>query len=135
MQVGTITVYSTEPRVSATEANVAPDVLPRITAQKVKFSIKDFFSKCGQIRRKLRFWSHILKKSLMENFIFCTVNHKHCNNNSEAELSYKDSAYPAAILEKNIAIVYELSCTEERIYFFLSPDQTGKQRQSNGTVG
>ena len=25
------------------------------TAQKMKFSIKDFFSKCEQIRRKLRF--------------------------------------------------------------------------------
>ena len=41
------------------------------TAQKAKFSIKDFFSKCDQIRRKLRIWSHLLQKSLMENFIFC----------------------------------------------------------------
>ena len=44
-----------------------------ITRQKMKFSIKDFFSKCHQIRRKLRIWSHLLKKSLIENFIFCTV--------------------------------------------------------------
>ena len=36
----------------------------------MKFSIKDFFSKCDQIRRKLRIWSHLRKKSLMENFIF-----------------------------------------------------------------
>ena len=43
------------------------------TAQKMKFSIKDFFSKCDQIRRKLRISSHLLKKSLMENFIFCVV--------------------------------------------------------------
>ena len=43
------------------------------TAQKMKFSIKDFFSKCDQIRKKLRIWSHLLKKSLMENFIFCAV--------------------------------------------------------------
>ena len=42
-------------------------------AQKMKFSIKDFFSKLNQIRRKLRILSHILKKSLMENFIFCAV--------------------------------------------------------------
>ena len=42
-----------------------------LTAQKAKFSIKDFFSKCDQIRRKLRIWSHLLQKSLMENFIFC----------------------------------------------------------------
>ena len=45
-----------------------------ITAQKMKFSINDFFSKCDQIRMKLRIWSHLLKKSLMENFIFCAVN-------------------------------------------------------------
>ena len=43
------------------------------TAEKMKFSIKDFFSKCDQIRRKLRIWSHLLKKSLMENFIICVV--------------------------------------------------------------
>ena len=43
---------------------------PGNTQQKMKFSIKDFFSKCDQIRRKLRIWSHLLKKSLMENFIF-----------------------------------------------------------------
>ena len=34
----------------------------------MKFSIKDFFSKCDQIRRKLLIPSHLLKKSLMENF-------------------------------------------------------------------
>ena len=42
-------------------------------AQKMKFSIKDFFSKCHQIHRKLRIWSHLLKKSLMENFNFYAV--------------------------------------------------------------
>ena len=44
-----------------------------ITAQKMKFSIKNFFSKCDQIRRKLQIWSHLLKKSLMENLFFCGV--------------------------------------------------------------
>ena len=39
----------------------------------MKFSIKDFLSKCDQIRSFLRIWSHLLKKSLMENFIFCAV--------------------------------------------------------------
>ena len=37
----------------------------------MKFSIKDFCSKCDQIHRKLQIWS--LKKSLMENFIFFVV--------------------------------------------------------------
>ena len=39
----------------------------------MKFFIKDFFDKCDQIRRQLRIWSRLLKKSLMENFIFCAV--------------------------------------------------------------
>ena len=43
------------------------------TTQNIKFSINDFFSKSDQIRRKLRNWSSLLKKYLMENFIFFTV--------------------------------------------------------------
>ena len=43
------------------------------TAQKMKFFIKDFVSKCDQICSFLRIWSHLLKKSLMENFIVCAV--------------------------------------------------------------
>ena len=44
-----------------------------LQCKKMKFSIKDFFSKHDQIRSLLRIWSHLLKKSLMENFIFCVV--------------------------------------------------------------
>ena len=40
---------------------------------KMKFSIKDFFSKCDQIGSFLRISSQLLKKSLMENFVSCTV--------------------------------------------------------------
>ena len=43
------------------------------TAQKMKFPIKNFFSKCDQIPSFLWIWPHLLKKSLMENFIFCVV--------------------------------------------------------------
>ena len=39
----------------------------------MKSSIKNFSSKSDQIRKKLRIWSHLMKKSLMQNFIFCTV--------------------------------------------------------------
>ena len=45
---------------------------------KIKFSIKDFFSKCDQFRRELRIRSHLLKKFLMENFIFCAVVERLC---------------------------------------------------------
>ena len=43
------------------------------STQKMKFFIKDFFSKCDQSRRKLRIWTHLLEKPLMENFISCAV--------------------------------------------------------------
>ena len=51
---------------------------------KMKFSIEDFFSKCDQIRKELRIWSHLLKKSLMENFVqysqyFLSVNFCLCS--------------------------------------------------------
>ena len=43
------------------------------TARKMKFSMKDFFSKCSQIHRKLWIWSNLLKEFLMGNFISCSV--------------------------------------------------------------
>ena len=36
----------------------------------MKFFIEDFFTKCDQIHKKLRIWSHLPKKSLMKNYIF-----------------------------------------------------------------
>ena len=69
--------------------------------KKMKFSIKDFFSKCDQIRRKLRIWSHLLKKSLMENFIFCAVMSGvvvakgHAYLNKPADFSFYFSFYPS----------------------------------------
>ena len=65
------------------------------TAQKIKFSIKDFFSICGQIRSFLRIWSHLLKKSLMENFIFCAMSLRYL---IEAELKpYADSRFESRL--------------------------------------
>ena len=43
------------------------------TAQKMNFSIKDFFSRCNQICSFLQIWSYLLKKSLMEKWIFCAM--------------------------------------------------------------
>ena len=40
------------------------------TVQKMQFSIKSFSSKCDRSHRNLRNWSHLLKKSLLKNFIF-----------------------------------------------------------------
>ena len=64
--------------ISAPESSCCPSlaitVLVDIIAhKKMKFSIKVFFSKCDEIRSFLCVWSHLLKKSLMENFIFRAV--------------------------------------------------------------
>ena len=40
----------------------------------MKFSLKDFFSKCDQIRKKLLIWPHLLKKYSVENLIFLQWN-------------------------------------------------------------
>ena len=42
------------------------------TAQKIKLSNENFFSKCDQLQRRLPTSSNSLKKYLMENFI-CAV--------------------------------------------------------------
>ena len=47
-----------------------PCFITTCTRQKMKFSIKDFFSKYNQIHSFLQIRSHLLKKFLMENFIF-----------------------------------------------------------------
>ena len=44
-------------------------IVPTIE-QKMKFSIKEFCSKCDQIRSSRRISSHLLKKPLAENLIF-----------------------------------------------------------------
>ena len=43
------------------------------TTQKMKFFINGFFSKCDEIRSLMEISSYLLKKSLIENFIFCAV--------------------------------------------------------------
>ena len=52
-------------------------LLKKITTQKMKFSITDFFSKCNRI------WSHLLRKSLMENLFFCPMNHSNDQNEDQ----------------------------------------------------
>ena len=50
----------------------------RYATQKTKFSVRDLLSKCDQIRSFLRTWPHLLKKSLMDNFIFCAAIDRYC---------------------------------------------------------
>ena len=50
-----------------------PEFITKNNAQKMNLLVKDSFSKCEQILKKLRIYSHLLKKFLTENFIFCAV--------------------------------------------------------------
>ena len=84
-------------------------------AQKMKLSIKDFFSKCDQIRRFLYRRSHLLTKSLIENFIFlcsvtfyrakyslCFYNHhkqKHCTNKLDHTQNVTEKLLPDLFLK------------------------------------
>ena len=45
-----------------------------VTAQKMMFFYKDFFRKCNQIRNFPRIWSHLLKKTIIKNFILRALN-------------------------------------------------------------
>ena len=56
--------------------------------KKWSFPLRFFFSKCDQILSFLPIWSHLLKKSLMENFFICAVN---------SETALKKSSSPAGI--------------------------------------
>ena len=69
----------------------------------MKFSIKNLCSKCDQIRRKLLIWSHLLKKSLMENLIFCTMKGI---ANSKKNTIQKYSKIKAEFYCKNFNIVF-----------------------------
>ena len=55
-----------------------------VTVQKMKFLIKDFSSKCDQIRSFLQIWSQLLKRFLTGNFIFCAG----CTNPNDARLPF-----------------------------------------------
>ena len=52
---------------------ICTDLRAKTKAREMKFFIEDFFSKSDQFRRKLLIWSHLLKKSLMENFVHLCI--------------------------------------------------------------
>ena len=65
-------------------------------AQKMKFSVKDFSSKCDQIRRKSWIWSYFPKKSFMENFIFFAIKCEYWHEMGEVQ--YVISAMPQKMI-------------------------------------
>ena len=73
--------------------NLEDDAQCTFTAQKMKFSIKDFFSKCDQVYRELRIWSHLLKKPMTENFIFCVVFVGDCSCTCRCETTFSQNKH------------------------------------------
>ena len=57
-------------KINAFQAN---NSFPSSLHKKMKFSVKDFFNQCEQIRRKLWICSHLLKILSTENFIFTVL--------------------------------------------------------------
>ena len=85
----------------------APNSLYYVTAQKMNFSMKDSFSKCDEICRKLRILSDLLKKSLMENFIFL------CSTSRSFYLyNYVDGYVHIALEQANPIILEPLMAVE-----------------------
>ena len=77
------------------------------TAQKMNSSIKGLFSKCDQIRRKLRIWSHSLKKSLMENFIFCAAGRVVGELCSKYDITTSHDELPRSVGQKYLTSNYK----------------------------
>ena len=71
-------------------------ITPNI-AQKMKFSFKNYLGKCDQIHSFLQIWSHLLKKSLIRNFIFCAVKNPK---------SYSSSSINSAIFRLNSLVPF-----------------------------
>ena len=70
--------------------------------QNMMFPMRGFFSKYGQIHSFLPIWSHILKKSLMENFIFCAVSTPTRENTGKekySDLLYAPIVNPFKVIE------------------------------------
>ena len=44
----------------------------------MRFSFKDFVCKCDKVHSFLRIWSHLMRKFLIENIIFCVVYFQMC---------------------------------------------------------
>ena len=72
----------------------------------MKFFIKYFFGRCGPICGFLRNWSHLLKQSLMGNFVFCAVLSSSSNRETTPIPSLLYWVYSVSLLVAN------RTCTE-----------------------
>ena len=91
-----------------------------IDCGQLRYRLNKKRSKCDQIHRKLQIWLHLLRKSLMENFIFCADTHKHplpllnkvCNGIQEVPVYHRYSHF---LVKKWL----RLCCLNYRFVFIL----------------
>ena len=112
--------YRTSP--VAASALFSVNQIAEITAQKMKFSIKDFFSKCNQVRSFLRIWSHLLLKSLIENFIFvqCIANYNTATTDMDIDFN---TMQPLILLKQRKSSSYKGSA-DQKYYLKLYQETT-----------
>ena len=75
------------------------------TAQKLKFSIKNFFSKCDQTCSFLRIWSHLMETSLMENFSFCAVSWVRSCAYTQSKVQFRGGSRTAATSKVELFVI------------------------------
>ena len=76
----------------------------------MKFPIKDFFSKCDQISRKLWILSHLLKRFLMENFIFSAVQQRFCSLSEQSLRVKSHYPMPRSFIYKTLSVIWYHLC-------------------------
>ena len=84
----------------------------------MEYSIKDFFSRCDQIRSFLRIWSHLLKKSFMENVIFCAVINEwtHILEHSSSSIELVFTSQPNLSVESGTQSSLHANCHHQVTY-------------------
>ena len=86
----------------------------------MKFSFKDFFNKCDQIRSFLRTWSQLLNKSLKENFAFYSVKSIHNRVDFLVLETSENKTYYCTMFRNFLAFINTTQNREFLLLVFLS---------------
>ena len=87
--------------------------------KKMKVFIKDFFINCDKICSFLWIWSHLLKKSLIGNFIFCAVQETFLSTQLQAvicmirlqSVQVEKSQENIILCKPSLSLFYEKKCS------------------------
>ena len=97
----------------------------------MRFSIKNLFSKCDQIRSLLQIWPHLLKKSLMENFFltFLSLNLHQTLNTGQCVIPV-DFGFSSQNRQEIVEVLFTRDCyLSKRLVFEELSSSQNKQVQ------